>query len=105
VAVKFIGKFSIVQNKRTMKVSKRCFYTKVWKVSKFKCYMSDILIQSRHTIAPTCNWWRGGNSRLLESFHLFKINEPRKFRCVAFIRKYKSFQSSNATKFKWFYLN
>jgi len=59
--------------------------------------MSDILIQTRHTIAPTGNWWRGGKSRSLESFQLFKINEPRKFRGVAFIRKYKSFQSSNAT--------
>jgi len=35
--------------------------------------------------------------KVLESFQLFKINELRKFRCVAFIRKYKSFQISNAT--------
>jgi len=33
----------------------------------------------------------------LEVFHLFKINDPQKFRGVAFIRKYKTFQSSNAT--------
>jgi len=59
--------------------------------------MRDILIQTRNTIAPTCNWWSGGNARLLESFQLFKINEPRKFRCFALIRKYKSFQSSNTT--------
>jgi len=33
----------------------------------------------------------------LESFQLFKINEPWKFRGVAFIRKFETFQSSNAT--------
>jgi len=45
-----------------MKVSWRCFYTKVRNISKFKCYMRDILIQTSHTIDPTCNWWRGGNA-------------------------------------------
>ena len=54
VALKVIGKFSIVQNKRTKKVSRRCFYTKVQIISKFKCYMSDTLIKTRHTIASTC---------------------------------------------------
>jgi len=34
--------------------------------------MRDILIQTRHTIAPTCNWWRGGNARLLEIFNCSK---------------------------------
>jgi len=27
--------------------------------------MRDILIQTRNTIAPACNWWSGGNARLL----------------------------------------
>ena len=52
--------------------------------------MSDILIQTRRTIVPSCNWWCGGNARLLESFQLFKINEPQKFRGVAFIWKYSN---------------
>jgi len=49
------GNFSFVQNKRTTEVSWRCFYTKVQNISKFKCYMSDTLIQTGHTIASTCN--------------------------------------------------
>jgi len=54
--------FSFVQNKRSMKVSWRCFHTKVQNISKFKCYMSDTLIQTGHTIASTCNWLCGGSA-------------------------------------------
>ena len=45
------------------------------------------------SITTTDPW----HQRLLESFQLFKTNEPRKFRGVAFVPKCKSFQSSNAT--------
>ena len=62
MALKVIGKFSIVQNKRTTKVSWRCFYTKLQNISKFKCYISDTLIQTTLTVASTCNWPRGGNA-------------------------------------------
>ena len=40
------GKFSFVQNKLTMKVSWRCFYTKVRNISKFRCYTRDIFIKN-----------------------------------------------------------
>ena len=53
--------FSFVQNKPTTKVSWRCIYTKVQNISKFNSYMSDMLIQTSHTIASTCYWPHGGN--------------------------------------------
>jgi len=37
-------------------------YTKVQNLSKLKCYMSDTLIQTGHTIVSTCNRPRGGNA-------------------------------------------
>ena len=56
------GKFSFAQNIRTTKVSLHCFHAKVRNISKFKCYMRDILIQTSHTIARTCSWPRGENA-------------------------------------------
>ena len=38
------------------------------------------------------------NNWPVDSFHLFKINEPWNFRHVAFVRKYETFQSSNAAR-------
>ena len=57
-------KFSIVQNKRTTKVSWRCFYTKVRNISKFKCYTRDILIQ---------NWPHHRNKKINERLYFKKL--------------------------------
>ena len=61
------------------------YYLKVFFFQNWECFSALLLVFNNN------NW-------PVESLHLFKINEPWKFLDVAFIRKYDTFQSSNATR-------